>query len=269
MGRLSRATIWPMGGGWRGCGVWAGLPLVAGGASVEAVAMANGYMPRKDREALAWLANFAGLLVERPGVYKVSPAEAQGVRAAVDAFAAALGRATTPGTRTTVAVAGKDSARAGAELACRAIYLRIKMDLSIDDEEKAAIGVRPINPSRARVGPPGSAPELTMTTDLGHAHVLRYAAPGRDGSAKPTGVTGVQVFRRFAGGHAEYAGTFTRNPVRVECTSADDLKTAAYTARWITRRGLVGPWSRAVTARVNCPFAARPGVDLSPTARAA
>jgi len=226
--------------------------------------MANGYMPRKDQDARAWLINFAQQLGERPSVYKVSTAEADAVREGVDAFDAALQKASGPDTRTSLAVLRKDEARLAAELACRGIYLRVKFDPTIPDADKFVLGVRLVNASRSRIAPPDSPPELQAIANLTHAHVLRYANPGHLGQAKPTCAVGIQIFRQLVvpgfgsspvrqkeePSPLEYAGTFTRNPISIPYTAKDDLKLAIYVARWITRRGLVGPWSRPVSVRV-------------------
>ena len=114
--------------------------------------------------------------------------------------------------------------------------------------------------------------------NLGHTHVIAYENPGHLGTAKPRDSVGIEVFRALTPGGARpisvspidrgataalaYVGTFTRNPIRVPCSHHDDLKYATYVARWITRRGLVGPWSDAVRERVNCPTALPSGDAL-------
>lgn len=222
---------------------------------------------------MRFMRNFAGKIVERPAVYKVAPQEAAGVSAAVEGFAEALRVCNVPETRTSLAILRKDDLRAEAERMCRPIYLRIKVDPTIGGEDKFSAGVRlPMSP-RSRIGAPNSAPLLKLVANLGFAHVITYGNPEHLGTAKPRGAIGIQVFRtlssRGAGrmgapatsgdslsddstGAPDYVGTFTRNPIRIPCFQRDDLKLATYVARWITRRGLVGPWSAPVSERVNC-----------------
>ena len=137
--------------------------------------------------------------------------------------------------------------------------------------------------ARSRIGGPTEAPAIWVSANLGHAHVIKYENPGHLGTAKPGSAVGIQIFRALipsdAGrfgvpanggpvGAPEYVGTFTRNPIRVPCSHHDDLKYATYVARWITRRGLVGPWSAAVSERVNC-ATALPSSNAQPRRAAA
>ena len=43
--------------------------------------------------------------------------------------------------------------------------------------------------------------------------------------------------------NAKYYGTFTRNPIGVALDPEDRGKVATYFGRWVTAKGLVGPWS--------------------------
>ena len=49
---------------------------------------------------------------------------------------------------------------------------------------------------------------------------------------------------------AEFYGTFTKNPIPVGFSGADDGKVATYFARWANRKGDTGPWSLAVSMRI-------------------
>lgn len=104
-------------------------------------------------------------------------------------------------------------------------------------------------------------PVVWLSEDRGHTHVLKYRAEDTQRRAKPAGAVALQLFRRWDGGPETYVGTFTRNPMLLECGPRDDLKVATYRARWITRRGLVGPWSAAVRARANCLNVVRLGME--------
>lgn len=220
--------------------------------------MANGYMPRSDVGARNWLAEFAEGLAQRPTVYKVSAGEVAAVTSAVDAFAAALRLATQPSTRTGPAIVAKDAARAAAENACRPIYLRIKIDPGIPNDQKVALGVRPVNPARPRIGRPSSWPVLQMRQITGHSHVLTYHDSELSAArlAKPAGATGIQLFRHLGDrgaalpSEADYLGTFTRAPIVVDYDVAQDLQLATYFARWINRKGQTGPWSGPLCQRV-------------------
>lgn len=235
--------------------------------------MANGYMPRTDAGALQWMNAFVMGIAQQPAAFKVSLPELEELTGAVHAFAEALSLATGNSTRTSVTVLVKDETRRLAERVCRPIYARIKADVTIENGEKISIGVRPINPERTRISVPQETPVLSVIESSGTFQALRFSSTSGIGSAKPKGASALQLFRHLAEperagwsnevvrvNQAEYLGTFTRNPIRISYLAEDDLKVATYFARWISRTGNVGPWSRALSVRV---------VSLTPLFRAA
>ncbi|MFT3787600.1 MAG: hypothetical protein QM770_15780 [Tepidisphaeraceae bacterium] len=215
--------------------------------------MANGYMPRADLAALAWMRNYAAQLLARPAAYFVTAGEAEALSDAVQAFADALEAARTPATRTAGAVAAKDDARRSADAACRVLYARIKADTRVDDADKVNAGVRPTTARRTRIGPPDTAPRLWLSAIHLDGHSIGCADSQREGHAKPFGATQVQLFRSTRGfdpDHAELVGCFTRTPIRVTCPPDLHGQTATYFARWMNRRGQTGPWSQVLSAPV-------------------
>jgi len=218
--------------------------------------MANGYMPRKDAEALSWFKAFSLGLAERAGVYPVSPGEIAAIGQAVERFAAAFAVAWNGSTRTTVAVTLKDEARRVAEDMCRPIYARIRLDKSVDDADKLAIGVRPMKASYGRLTAPDTVPLLSQGALTWSAYEIAYRTQhGVTGRAKPVGAAQLQVFRAVGETparsveQAAYFRSVSRSPMRVEYTSADNGKVATYFARWVTRRGEVGPWSAPLSVQ--------------------
>lgn len=219
--------------------------------------MANGYMPRRDQDASAWMRVFADGLLADPARYGVSASDANQVDAAVGAFAEALARSADPDQRTAVAVAAKDQARARAEGMCKTFYMIIKHNLGITGADKIAIGVRPPNPFRSKVSCPQSSPMLKVIAATPGQHVLAYndSATPQSGR-KPFGAAFLEV--RVALGEtpatsvaaASPAGAVTRTPFEIAYTHADDRKRATYFARWVSRRGETGPWSLPVSFTV-------------------
>ncbi|MFT3788065.1 MAG: hypothetical protein QM770_18150 [Tepidisphaeraceae bacterium] len=215
--------------------------------------MANGYMPRGDLDALTWMKNYAARLLARPADYFVTPDEADALRAAVQTFDDALRLAIEPSTRTASAIASKDAARATADGACRVLYNRIKADTRVEATAKINAGVRPANPRRTHIGPPDSAPVLSLRAIHTDGHTIGCKDAQHEGHAKPFGATQLQLYRTTVGGdlaRAELVGCYTRVPIRVTCPPSLHGTTAVYRARWMTRRGETGPWSNALTAPV-------------------
>jgi hypothetical protein len=86
---------------------------------------------------------------------------------------------------------------------------------------------------------------------------LRYADQNTPTKrAKPSGAIGIQfAFATSATVVSDpnvlpIKSQVTKNPVALNFDSADNGKTAYIAARWITRRGLVGPWSNIATFTV-------------------
>jgi hypothetical protein len=219
--------------------------------------MPDGYIPNTDVGALNWMLTFAGGLVADPARYMTSVAEAAAIQLAVNAYDAAHADSIDPAQRTPVVVAIKDSARNAAEQLCRQYAGLIKLNAGISDADKIAIGVRPINPNREPIHCPQSAPKLNVVAATFGTHTLQYAdSLTLDSGAKPFGATELQLFVAVADTvvtdplTARFYNKFTKNPVGVAFTSADNGKQASYFSRWAGRRGDVSPWSNLVTLAI-------------------
>jgi hypothetical protein len=219
--------------------------------------MANDYIPGNDAGALAWMLTFAGGLVADPARYMVSVAEAAAIQVAVNQFDAAKSDADDPAQRTPVVVSIKDAARNAAEQLCRQYAGLIKLNAGISDADKIAIGVRPVNPNREPINCPQSAPKLNVVAATFGTHTLQYAdSLTLDSGAKPFGATELQLFVAVADTvvtdplAARFYNKFTKNPVAVAFTSADNGKQATYFGRWAGRRGDVSPWSNLVSLAI-------------------
>jgi hypothetical protein len=212
--------------------------------------MSNSYIPRRDSNALAWMRSFADGIAAQPTVYGLTTSDALSISNAVGAFEAAMRLAKNDGTRTPVTVLMKDEARAAAEQICQRYYSLIKPNETVSDADKVAIGVRPVNRGRTPITCPQTSPLLSITRCTPGVQVVRYADTNTpDSMAKPFGAVflelRVAIADTLAGDveQARPAGMFTRNPASVSFTNQHDRMKATYFARWVSRRGEVGPWS--------------------------
>jgi hypothetical protein len=219
--------------------------------------MSNGYIPREDANALAWMQVFSDGLAASPATYQVTAADATAVSNAVTAFATAYADAVDPATRTPVTVAAKDDARTSAEQICRQYATLIKYNAGISDPDKIAIGVRPVNPDRIPITAPQTSPLLNIIGCTPGAQTVRYSDTNTpDSGAKPFGALNLQLFLAVGDAVvadpelADFYGAFTKNPIGVGFDAGDDGKMATYFARWSSRRGDVGPWSLPVSMRI-------------------
>lgn len=219
--------------------------------------MADPFIPPKDSDALTAMETFSDGISEDPQKYFCSQSDAENIALVVLSFRNALKTAVTPATRTPLACDLKDETRAIAEQTVRAFANLIRPNAGISNQDKLAIGVRPINKQRTPIYVPTSSPLLNVLGATPAAHTVRYAdSNSPDRAAKPFGATSLQLY--VAVGEAavgtpdtaDFYGAFTKNPIGVLFSYADDGKVATYFARWADRKGEVGPWSLPVAMRI-------------------
>ena len=215
------------------------------------------YVPAEDAQFSLWAQAFAGGITLNPAKYMLSPAQALSIQTSVNNFVAALLVATNEATRTKPTIIAKDNMRSICETLCRQYAMQIKDNLGISDEDKVAIGVRPITTSREPIECPQTAPLLNILGNTPGAQTLVYAdSTTPDSKARPFGATELQLFRAVSMtepapiSECQFLGKFTRNPIAVEFSEADDGKIATYYARWASARGETGPWSLPVSMRI-------------------
>jgi hypothetical protein len=223
----------------------------------EPIMADTSYIPAKDADFRNWATVFASSLSANPALFMMTPAEAAGVQDAVDNFVAAYQIAITPETRTKQTIIDKDDARSICESLCRQYAILIKENAGITDGDKVNAGVRPVNPDREPIFCPTTPPLLNILGNLPGTQTLRFSdSTTPDSKAKPFGASELQLFLAIGTeepapiSSAQFYGKFTRNPIEVDFTEADDKKTATYYARWASQRGEVGPWSLPVTMTI-------------------
>ncbi len=78
----------------------------------------------------------------------------------------------------------------------------------------------------------------------------------RGGLGKPTGVRGVQLWRKIgdpapaAESDFEFVSEFTRTRMTLKYQMTQGGQTVYYQARWVSTRGETGPWGELVSATV-------------------
>jgi hypothetical protein len=225
----------------------------------------SSYIPKADAAALAWMINFRDLIGQNYAAYGSAAGDAQAVRDAVDPFAAAYATAQAPPTRTRPNIAAKDAARRAAEATCRRYAQMLKTNVALTHQQRAALGLTIADAVHSPIPAPQTSPLLTIIAATHLAHTLRYAdaaTPAR--RAKPPGAMQLQLHRTIgpvaasSPQQAAFYRAFTRQPLEVSFSAADQGQVATYFARWATRTGLVGPWSLPVHMTVAGGSAAAP-----------
>lgn len=213
------------------------------------------YIPNRDADFLTWSQNFSTVLTANPALYGLTASDATAVDALVDTFTTAYGDATAPSTRTPVTVQAKNIARINAEAGIRPYAQAIANNAGVSSDDKIAIGVNPRTSVPSPIGQPTTFPDLSVNP----TGPLQVTARYRDSEATPTskakpyGSTQVQIFGMTSATVVTdpttlpLLATVTKSPTLMTFGSSDANKTCYFAARFITRRGLVGPWS-AITA---------------------
>src|SRR4051812_22897681 len=103
------------------------------------------YIPAEDAQFSIWAQAFGNGISANPALFMLTSAQAASIQGVVASYVAALLVANTESTRTKPAIIGKDNCRAVCETLCRQYASLIKENTGISDDDKVAIGVRPIN----------------------------------------------------------------------------------------------------------------------------
>lgn len=216
----------------------------------------NPYIPVDQQGLSDWAANFAALITAAPATYGLVPGDAVTIQNASDDFAAKLTLATDPGTRTPATVADKDASRMSLNGIVRPYALLIRNNAGVTDEAKVALGLTIVDRTPTPIPAPTTLPLISVAMATPLQQTLEYSdATTPTSKAKPFGAIGLQIFAKTSATPITdptaltYMMTATKSPFNLDWQPADQAKVAYIAARWVTRRGLAGPWS-AITAAV-------------------
>lgn len=216
------------------------------------------YIPPKQAQFQTWFQNFSSLITTSPGTYGLTAGDATAIAAQYTAWNAAYVAATSPATRTPDTVQAKNVAYVNAVAVIRPYAQTIANNAAVTAANKIALGLNPRTTSPRPITAPTTFPNLTIQQAGPLTHVLRYrdSAAAPSVKAKPFGATACQIFCSASATAITdptlltFRGPFTKSPLTVAFASGDTGKQAYYAARWVTRTGLVGPWSAIVNFTV-------------------
>lgn len=219
--------------------------------------MSRDYIPPRQADLLAWALNASTIITATPTDYGLDAGQASAFATLVTDYDNALAAATDPGTRTSVTVAAKDTARNLLIASARQLAQIAQGYPGITDELLSAAGFTVRDPVPSPIPLPTTVPVLSLIAAGVQSHTLRYTDSVLvNPRGKPPGVIGLQLFCKVdvASPAGPDATTFkqlgTRMPVTALFDAADKGKTAYYYARWYTAKGLLGPWSDLFSATV-------------------
>lgn len=213
----------------------------------------QGSIPRSDAQCVDWARNFSTLISADPFRYGLTQSDAQVIAGVATPYIEAYNLVQSPQTRTPGLIARKDALRAAMVGTFRTYIRQIKANLGVDNQDKAELGIHIDDPSRTPIGAPMSAPNLIISGSFNLQHFVRYVdSLTPEVKRKPHGVVHLQLFAALTQpgqppewdyNQAKLVGQYSRQPFTVTYTSDDAGKAATYWGRWVTAKGLVGPWS--------------------------
>src|SRR5260370_41392735 len=112
-------------------------------------------IPTRESELRSWAQNFSAVINAGPSAYGLSLTDAANIKTANDNFQATYAAATTPETRTQVAVQAKNDFKNSMMATLRAYYVIIQNDPGVTDGNKLAAGIK----VKSQAKTPRRAPE--------------------------------------------------------------------------------------------------------------
>lgn len=213
------------------------------------------YIPTKEAQLNTWLANFSTLITASPGTYGLMASDATAIAAAVAAWTAAYNLIVSPSTKTAATVSAKNSQRVMVLATVRPYAQTISLNPGVTSGNKIALGLNPRTSTPVPITTPTTYPILSAQSTSTAGTIMRYrdsvASPSV--KAKPYGVTGVQIFGMASATPVTDPSTLplvetaTKSPLVVALGSGSAGKTGYFVARWITRKGLIGPYGPIIS----------------------
>lgn len=219
--------------------------------------MAAPYIPATDVGFRDWLVNFDALTAVNFAAYGITSGQATDITNVTAAYVAALTAATDPSTRTPATIAAKNTAKADALVLVRPIAQQIKANPAVTDEQRAELGLVIDKFPPTPVPAPLTFPLLDILNATPGIHTIQYRDSETPFSkAKPPGALLMELWQAVGTAPAPdpttaaFVRSETKCPFQVAQLPENAGKIATYFARWVTRTGLVGPWSSGVSLTI-------------------
>jgi hypothetical protein len=212
--------------------------------------MSTPYIPSKNALFQNWALNFSTVITANPGSYGLASGDATAIGASYASWHAAYLAATTPGTRTPVTVAAMAVAKAAALIVFRSYATIIGANAGVTNSAKTAAGLTVRATGRTPIPAPTDIPILGLVGYQPLVATLNYkptASPTTKG--KPVGTIQMEVWYNIPTtgspnlSAAVFYGVVTKAPFVFNTPTGQTGKLCGVWGRWVTRRGLTGPFS--------------------------
>lgn len=208
------------------------------------------YIPAKNATLVAWAANFSGLITAAPATYGLTSGDATAIAAQYTALNTDYALITSPATKTASTVSAFNTQKINAIALFRPYAQAISLNAGVTSANKIALGVNPRTSVPLPITAPTTTPVLTAQSASTAGIIVRY----RDSTAspsvksKPYGVIGTLIYAKASATAITdptlltFEGTQTKSPFQLSLPATAGM-TVYIAARWVTKKGLVGPWS--------------------------
>jgi hypothetical protein len=221
--------------------------------------MAGDYIPAPDAEFDGWQANWVTYAAANAAALGLDPLiDIAAIQAAQTAWDTDYDGHLTASAAAQAARAAKDAERATFVALLRSYSQQIQKRTGTTDEQRGGLGITIPDTEPTPVPAPTTAPVLNIVTSERLRHVVEASktAPEGGGLGKPTGVRGVQLWRKIGDpapvneSELEFVNEFTRTRMTLDYQMTQGGQTVYYQARWVSTRGDTGPWGELVSATV-------------------
>lgn len=213
------------------------------------------YIPARDANYVNWLINFATLIAAAPASYGLTAGDATTISAANTAMSAAYALVVSPSTKTAATVQAKNTEKVISLQTVRPYAQVISKNAGVSSSAKIALGVNPNTSVPVPITVPTTSPTLSAQSTSTAGTILRFRDSTSSPSvkAKPYGVTQIQIFAAMSATPITdptaipFVEVATKSPLTLALGAGDAGKTVYFTARWMTRKGLVGPYASIIS----------------------
>lgn len=217
------------------------------------------YVPTKDAALDPWAANFSTLITAAPTTYGLLAADAVTIAAVVAAWHTAYLIVTSPTTKTASAVSVKNTDKINMLGIIRPYAQQIANNAGVTSANKIALGLNPKTSTPVPITTPTTTPILTAQSTSTAGTILRFrdsvASPSV--KAKPYGVLQCIIYAKASATAITdptqllQIAVATKSPVTVPLVPITfPVPPVYFAARWITRKGLLGPFGPIISYNV-------------------
>jgi hypothetical protein len=212
------------------------------------------YIPAKNAALVAWGLNFSTLITAAPATYGLTSGDATAIAAQYTAIAAAYALITSGSTKTASTVSAFNTEKINAIALWRPYAQAISLNAGVTSANKIAVGVNPRTSVPLPITAPATTPILTAQSASTAGIIVRYRDSTASPSvkAKPYGVIGCLIYAKASATvitdptTLTYEGTQTKSPFTLSLPATAGM-IVYMSARWVTKKGLIGPWAPIIS----------------------